>query len=207
MNATFNKKFDVVHSFGSVLTLLLLTTYGNLSKASVITDYIMDPYLADLKTTTWDVYKLRKTMVSCNWGKRSNDGWNCTCCSDGTLLNSNKHYNGSRRIRIEGTGICTLNTTKHYDERGGFTKPTEYWHSTRSQEISAVHDREFDDLIYACNCKGTYNRAIVEGLFPVEKDVDFFVQQGTGHGWKTHRKGNIGVKATFEWLDRNGLYG
>jgi hypothetical protein len=66
---------------------------------------------------------------------------------------------------------------------------------------------EFDDLLCAGECKGTYDTAFVGGLFPKARDVKFYVQEGTCHGLTMHRKANLGFKATLDWLDRNGLSG
>ncbi|KAF2489058.1 hypothetical protein BU16DRAFT_553326 [Lophium mytilinum] len=63
---------------------------------------------------------------------------------------------------------------------------------------------QYDHLVCDDDCNGAYNATLVNGIFPKAKDVDFFIQNGTGHALTLHRKANLGYKATFDWLNKNG---
>ena len=42
-------------------------------------------------------------------------------------------------------------------------------------------------------------------MFPASSAVDVYLQPGTGHGLPFHMGGQVGFKATFDWLAKNGL--
>lgn len=51
---SFEKIIHLGHSFGSVLTNGLITTYPNLSDAAVLTGYILNEHFGEMRKTTFD---------------------------------------------------------------------------------------------------------------------------------------------------------
>ena len=64
---------------------------------------------------------------------------------------------------------------------------------------------EFDYVVCQGDCRGVYDPTVIESLFPKASNVSFYMQPGTGHGFTMHKGANVGYKATFDWLDANGL--
>ena len=46
---------------------------------------------------------------------------------------------------------------------------------------------------------------LVDAMFPASSDVEVYLQPGTGHGLPFHKGAQVGFKATFNWLAKNGL--
>ena len=64
---------------------------------------------------------------------------------------------------------------------------------------------EFDFLICDGDCRGAADMAVLETLYPNAKDIDVYIQEGTGHGLTMHRGAKKGYQVTLDWLDNNGL--
>lgn len=63
---------------------------------------------------------------------------------------------------------------------------------------------EYDFSVCLGDCRG-YNQTMVDFMFPAASNVEVYLQPGTGHGLPFHYGARTGFKATFDWLDKNGL--
>ena len=52
---------------------------------------------------------------------------------------------------------------------------------------------------------GLDNRAVLNASYPKVKDLDVYIQPGTGHGLILHRGAAKGYETLFAWLHSNGL--
>ena len=208
---SFDKIIHVGHSFGSLLTTALLATYGDLSDAAVITGYVLNDHIMDVRYS-----ELGLTYAAQNdpaiFGDRP----------------SGYIVSGTPSAVQTGFFSTRANTTTGL---GGFDPELlDYAFSTRqpftaSEMISAPEVKsattsvvatdfkgplqfvvaEFDFLLCRADCDGAFHPAAIEPLYPNAKDVDFYTQPGSGHGLTMHRGANLGYKAIFDYLGRNGL--
>lgn len=65
-------------------------------------------------------------------------------------------------------------------------------------------EAEYDFLICGGDCHD-WNQTAIDETYVNAKDVEVYLQPGTGHGMTMHRNASIGYKRTFDFLDRNGL--
>ncbi|KAK3711998.1 hypothetical protein LTR37_009310 [Vermiconidia calcicola] len=64
---------------------------------------------------------------------------------------------------------------------------------------------EFDFLSCDGDCKGAADPDVLQALYPNAKDIDVYIQKGTGHGLTIHRGADVGYKASLDFLVKNGL--
>lgn len=206
-DVSFNKLIHVGHSFGSFLTSALLTTYPETSDGAVITGYILNKYFADLRFGTFALGYAPEV-----------DPILFSDRSSGYVVHSTK---GALQ-----TGFFSVkeNTTTGL---GGFEPELlDYAYSVRQPLVVSETTSpallnlgvaesfkgpvqfvvaEFDYLVCLGDCKETFDPEMITGLYPQATNVSFHVQQGTGHGLTMHKGANAGYKATFDWLEGNGL--
>ncbi|KAL9059468.1 MAG: hypothetical protein Q9162_001166 [Coniocarpon cinnabarinum] len=208
-NMSFEKVIHVGHSFGSFLTSALLTTYGKLSDAALITGFILNEHFAGVSMTAM--------------------GLEYAAQNDDALF-------GDRSVGYMVSGTRSALQTGFFSTRensnagiGGFEPELlDYGFSIRSSvtatellspsqlNLGAASDfegpiqfvtGEFDFPICRGDCKASYDPAMIKSLYPKVKDEDFeiYLQPGTGHGLTMHRKANSGYKVMLDWLDSHGL--
>lgn len=65
-------------------------------------------------------------------------------------------------------------------------------------------EAEYDFLICGGDCHD-WNQTIIDATYLNAKDVEVYLQPGTGHGLTNHRNASLGYQVTFDFLSRNGL--
>ena len=201
--ANFRKLIHVGHSFGSILTTGLLTTYGSLSDAAVITGYIPNPHFPEMRKTAFDFAYAPNHKFSDR--------------TSGYLTQ------GSPR----GVQNIFFSTLSHADSQiGGFEpKLLNYAYEIRqtitTSELQAPRVNmgvagdfkgpvqyvlaEYDFPVCRGDCKLPFDVGMLEDNFPAGKGVEIYTQPGAGHALTMHRGAEGGYKATFAWLGRKGL--
>ncbi|KAG8531262.1 uncharacterized protein KY384_004620 [Bacidia gigantensis] len=189
---SFDKLIHVGHSFGSVLTTAFLTKYGTLSSAAIITGFIPNPYLADMRVSSF----------SAEYAPL-NDPVLFSDRSQGYLVNG------------QLTGFQSLffspktNTTSGI---GGFDKEVfDYAFSIRqtitttellAPQASLGPALQFEGPVQAdCGVDFEMGREV----WPRAKKVEVYTQPGNGHALTLHRRADVGYKATFDYLEKMGL--
>ncbi|MCJ1455668.1 hypothetical protein MMC28_006024 [Mycoblastus sanguinarius] len=203
----FDKIIHVGHSFGSFLTSALLTTYGNLSDAAIITGYDMNPHFVELR---W-------TSAGLEYAPQNN----ATLFGD----RSAGYMVGGTRAAIQTSFFSTqANATTGI---GGFEEEVlDYAFSIRQTVTGAeivsssqlnlgaaesfegpvqIVLGEFDYVVCRGNCNEAINLDSLKSLYPKAEDIYPFTQPGTGHGLTMHRGAQLGYKASLDWLERKGL--
>jgi pimeloyl-ACP methyl ester carboxylesterase len=204
---SFSKVIHVGHSFGSILSLSLLATYPDASDGAVITGMIINNESTQLKLTTFGPEY-----------PRTNDPQLYADFGSGYFIQNS-------RVTLQ-SGFFSTRENKTTGV-GGFTpEALEYGFSVR--QPSAVSDwttpallkiypalefagpvqfvnAEFDYVVCGGDCKGTYDEDMIKMLYPKAMDVDFYVQEGTGHGLTLHKRADVGYKVSLDWLAKNGL--
>jgi hypothetical protein len=64
---------------------------------------------------------------------------------------------------------------------------------------------EFDFLACEADCRGAFQRPLVEELYSNATDIDVYMQPGTGHGLPFHLGAKVGYQVTMKWLEKVGL--
>lgn len=204
---SFKKIIHVGHSFGSILTTALLATYPDVSDGAVITGLIANNESTRLQLTSFD-----PEYPPTNNPKLFSE-FTTGYFVQGTIGALQGGFFSTRRNESAGVG--------------GF-EPRLLEYGTSIRQPSAVSDwttagllsagpapdfdgpiqfmiAEFDFVVCGGDCKGTYDEDLIKSLYPKATNIDFYIQEGTGHGLTMHKGANVGYKATLDWLDKNGL--
>ena len=211
-DVSFDKIIHVGHSFGSILTLALLTTYGGLSDGAVSTGYILNDHFQDMRRTGWG-FEYAAQNDATLFGDRSSGyivsgtqsaiqtGFFSTRANDATGVGGFEpallDYGFSIRQPVATTEFLSPYQLNGGQLNGGVAQ------DFRGPVQFVVG--EFDFLDCGGDCKGTFDPAMIESLYPKATDVDIYIQEGTGHGLTMHRKADLGYKATLDWLDQHRL--
>ena len=208
-NVTFEKIIHVGHSFGSAITYAMTAIYPNISDATVLTGFLINK----------EILQQRNTAFGAEYA-RENDPKLFADFGSGYVVPATPSaiqtsFFSSRVNKT--TGI------------GGFDpKLLEYAFSLRQPtpgpEVGSANVLvlplpgapkytgpvqfvvgEFDFLFCLGDCRNTYNATEVRGMFPKAKDVEVYLQPGTGHGLPFHNGAQVGFQATFDWLSKNGF--
>ncbi|KAL9594912.1 MAG: hypothetical protein Q9219_006767 [cf. Caloplaca sp. 3 TL-2023] len=207
-NVSFDKVIRVRHSFGSLLSSGLLTTYGNLSDAASITGSVQNPR-----------FRLRATSLGLEYAPE-NDAKLLSDRSAGYVVW------GTRAAIQAGFSSTRANTSTG---TGGFEEEVlDYAYSIRqtagvTEFLSLLGGQldlgpavdfkgpvqfvlaEHDFLSCEGDCNGALDMDLLETLYPKAKNISTFIQRGTGHGLTLHKGAKLGYKASLDWLHENGL--
>ena len=208
-SVSFDKIIHVSHSYGSYLTAALLTAYGDLSDAAVITGFVLNDHFSALEVGAL--------------------GLEYAPQNDATLFGDRSAgyvVSGTRSAIQTGFLSTRQNATTGI---GGFEPDIlEYAFSTRSSVAAAEYVSpsqlnlgvapdfdgpiqfvvgEFDRPVCSGDCNGSIHPDMIKLMYPKVKDedLDVYLQPGTGHGLTMHRNATVGYKATSDWLDSKGL--
>ena len=201
----FEKIIHVGHSFGSIRTAALLTSYGNLSDAAVLTGYIQNPHFAEL----------RKTAVGLAYAAQ-NDRTLFSDRSSGYMVQATKsdvqtNFFSTLANRTTGIGgfdpelldyaysIRSTSTTPEWLLQVGMDPAVDF--KGPLQFVLA----EYDFGVCRGDCRLDFDQKMLKRLYPGTTDIDIYTQAGSGHALTLHRKANLGYKATLDWLDKHGL--
>ena len=203
----FDKFIHVGHSFGSFLTTAMLTTYPSLTDGAVITGFIVNDQLGNITVTSGDLTYAAENDPTLFADRGS--GYIVPSTSSAlqatffsTRANSSTGTGGFEPQLLEYAFETRQPTTVGEWLSGGnvnlgvapaFTGPVQYVLG------------EYDFAVCRGDCKGTFSEETLNQLFPAAKDVNVYLQMGTGHGLTYHKGANVGYKATMNWLDKNGL--
>ena len=204
-DASFDKIIHVGHSFGSILTSRLLATYGNLSDAAVLTGYIPNQYLADLRLTSWGLeYAPQSNMTL--FGDRPS-GYMVAGARGLQTTFFSTEANASTGIGGFDTQVLdyafSIRQTVATSEWLQF--PVTLGAAPQFQGPLQFMLAEFDFGVCRGDCRLAFDLASLQGSFPNATDIDIYTQPGSGHALTMHRKANLGYEATLDWLDRNGF--
>lgn len=204
---SFNKIIHVGHSFGSILTSALLATYPAVSDGAVITGYVINKYIDDLKLASFG-------------GEYAPD------CDPKLFGDFSSGYFVQNSMATLQSGFFSTfaNATAGV---GGFA-PELLAYAFSIRQPSAVSDwttpglldtapalqfdgpvqfflAEFDYVVCGGDCRGAYDESLIKQIYPKATDVDFYIQEGTGHGLTMHKGANKGYQVIYDWLEKNGL--
>lgn len=201
----FESIVHVGHSFGSYITNALLALYGELSDGAVLTGFI------PVEHQTFEPVALGFDFARTNDPKFADrpDGYFVPALDIdiqtgffSALRNTTLGIGGFEPALLElanntkqpGTvgEQSTLPMLTEHGPAGDFTGPVRFV------------EGEFDYIICGGNCHD-YNMTAIETTYANAKDIEVYLQPGTGHGSTLHRNASIWFHNTFEFLDRNGL--
>ena len=204
---SFNKVIHVGHSFGSFLTSALLSTYGNISDAAIITGYIPNPHFADLRWTTFGAEYAPLSNPKL-FGDRS-----AGYLAVPTTSALQTGFFSTRANATEGVG--------------GFDDEALDYAFSIAQTIAAAEIpspsqlnlgpalgfngfvqfvvAEYDFLVCRGDCSEALTVDQLKLLYPKAQQVDKYVQLGTGHGLTLHKGARSGYEVSLDWLNKNGL--
>ena len=208
-NTTFDKIIHVGHSLGSFISYGLTALYPDLSDAVVLTGFLANK----------EAFNSRMTARGLEYGPQ-NDPVLFADCRSGYIVPGTEYalqsgFFSARRNETAGLG--------------GFD-PKLLDHAFATRQPEGVVERSSGDILYqttpiapqytgpvqfmvgeidfvAClgDCRDTYNATMVNGMYPMAKAVDIYLQPGTGHALPLHYGAQTGFQATFDWLEKNGI--
>lgn len=206
-HVTFKKIIHVGHSFGSVLTTAFLATYGNLSDAAVITGYIINEHVAEL----------RKTAFAFEYAAQS-DPRLFSDRPSGYMTHGSK--GGLQNIFFSTRGNAATGTGGFEPEVMNYAYSIRQTITTSELMVPRINVGRAEDFAGPVQfvlaewdfgtCRGDCRLGIdpatvKETLYPKATDIDISLQEGFGHALTMHRGADLGYKATLEWLKGNGL--
>ena len=203
---TFDSIVHVGHSFGSFITDALLALYGELSDGAILTGFIPtthpggppaalgldfartnDPKFGDRP----DAYVVPARDLDIQTGFFS------------ALANTTLGIGG-----FDPALLVLANSTKQPGTVGELTSlpllATSYGHATEFTGPVQFMEGVYDYIICSGDCHD-WNQAAIDATFVNAKDVEVYLQPGTGHGLTMHRNASAGYQVTFDFLSRNGL--
>jgi pimeloyl-ACP methyl ester carboxylesterase len=204
---SFNKIIHVGHSFGSILTWALLTTYPQVSDGAVLTSYILNTYVSMLRLASFGVEFAPTTDPALfsdfssgyfvqNSAAALQSGFFSTFTNKTTGIGGFEPELLDYAFSIrQPTGVSDWTTPAllNIGAAPGFTGPVQFMIA------------EFDYVVCLGDCRGVYDPATIRELFSNALDVNFYIQEGSGHGLTMHKGANVGYKVSLDWLDSNGL--
>lgn len=201
----FESIVHVGHSFGSFITNALLALDGTLSDGAILTGFIPTSHAGLLATTQGldfartndpkfadrpDAYIVPARDIDVQTGFFS------------ALANKTLGIGGFDPALLElanntkqpGTlaEFATLPLLTLYGPAEEFTGPVQFM------------EGEFDYIICGGDCHD-WDQAAIDATWVNAKDVEVYLQPGTGHGMPMHRNANTAFQVTFDFLARNGL--
>jgi pimeloyl-ACP methyl ester carboxylesterase len=210
LSVAFDKIIHVGHSYGSFITFALTANYPNVSDAAVLTGFIPNK----------EFNQARQTALDLQYAPEA-DPELFADSSSGYLIPSSRSaiqtgFFSSRVNETTGTGgfdpkfleyAYSLRQPTTAPELGSASVLLAKAVSSPQQFTGPVQFllAEFDFLVCLGDCRNTYNTTQVHEMYPKAKGVDIHIQPGTGHGLPFHNNAQLGFKATFDWLEENGL--
>ena len=202
---TFSKYIHIGHSLGSITTYTLATLYPDLSDAIVLTGFIPNEQFYHEKISFQDQnyaaaagfpdrqpgYTVPGTPNSLQVGFFS------------TRANSTTGLGGFEPELLDyAWSIRQPQTVTEYGSGGVLLAENPV--SMFKGPVQLVAG-EYDFTVCLGDCAAAYDPKLVEAMFPASSAVDVYLQPGTGHGLPFHKGAQVGFKATFDWLAKNGL--
>lgn len=201
----FDSIIHIGHSFGSLITNALLALYGTLSDGAILTGYIPtshaitvfaslgfdfgrtnDPKFANRP----DAYVVPARDIDVQTGFFSALA-NQTLDIGGFDVALLEHANNTKQPGPVAE-LLSLPLLAAYGPATHFTGPVQFM------------EAEYDFLICGGDCHD-WNQTVIDAVYANAKDVEVYLQPGTGHGLTNHRNASIGYQKTFDFLSRNGL--
>ncbi|KAK3669329.1 hypothetical protein LTR78_010791 [Recurvomyces mirabilis] len=202
----FDKVVHVGHSSGSQLTTALLTSYGNLSDAAILTGLLFADHLLPTATLALGFTFAPENNPVLFGGYPS-----------GYIVPSDVG-------RIQAGFFHRVNDT----DPAGFTDEalayaesvksplaTGEWLSLRgllnvgpSAEFKGAVEffaAEFDELVCDGDCRNDYDPAVLQVVYPHAEAVEVYLQPGAGHGLTLHRNASGGYGVMLDFLGKHGL--
>ena len=208
LNVSFDKVIHVGHSFGSLLTTALLTAYGNLSDAAIITGSAQSSRFRLTATSLGLEYAPENDATL--FGDRSAGYvvW-------GTRTAIQTGFFSTRANRTTGTGGFEKQVLDYAFSIRQTAGVTEFLSQLAGQlDLGpAVNFKgpvqyvlaEYDFLGCQGDCNGAIDVDMLKKQYPKATNIDIFIQRGTGHGLTLHKGAKLGYQASLDWLDQNGL--
>ena len=199
-----SKIVHVGHSFGSILTSSLLSTYGNLSDGAIITGFIPNKYGSSSRLGAFGFEFARSNAP------RFSDRPNGYIVPGTRSLIHQLFFAGLPSDSIGGFTEEMLgygDATKQPGTVGEFNSfnALNLGPAPAFQGPIQFMEARFDYAACGGDCQDAYDLATLNQLYPKAAALEVFLQPNTGHGLTLHRNATAGYQATFDFLAANGL--
>lgn len=205
----FDKIIHVAHSFGSFITYSLTSMYPELSDAAVLTGYLPSNESGSIPFSAGDVQYAPE--VDPKLFSDSKSGYIVTGSKNALQV----QFFSSRANKTAGVGGFD---PKLLDLAWETRQPITVSDIESAQDILINNpiaaeftgpvqflSGAYDWLQCLGYCEGTIDLETLKMKYPKAKDVEFFLQPGTGHGLPFHYGAKAGFQKTFDFLERNGF--
>ena len=207
-HATFQKVVHIGHSYGSFVTVGLITAYGNLSDGAIATGGLPVP----------GVHSSGQTWAGAEYAPQ-NSAQLFGDAPSGYIVVGNPAamqtgFFSTLRDNTAGIGGFEPHVLDYAFSIRATASVGEFTSMQNSSIIGPALDftgplqffvGEFDFLACDGDCEGLDNTAALSALYPKVKDLNVSIQPGTGHGLTLHRGAAKGYETLFAWLHSNGL--
>ncbi|KAK3326731.1 hypothetical protein B0H66DRAFT_513334 [Apodospora peruviana] len=189
----------VGHSYGSILSVGLLSTNGSLSDGAILTGFLYTNKLDQANVATWG-FEFARESDRKRFGDRGS----------GYIVQATKSNVQISFFKKGGFEPAMLDYAEEIKQPNTITE-----FSTLASALGKVAVDfkgpvqfiigEFDYGFCAGDCKGTYDIEGIKKLYPAAKDVGVHIQPGTGHGLALSLNATAGYKVSFDFLHKSGL--
>ena len=203
----FDKVVHVGHSYGSFLTAALLTAYGNLSSAAIITGFIFTTEPTLNGPTVAGGFEYAASNNPALFGDRG--GGYIVPATVSNLQTAFYHRDNAsdpagftEELLAYGEFIKQPLTVAEWLSIRGLLA---FGYAPEFEGPVQFFEGEHDILLCGGDCKNDYDPTMLKMLYPNATDIDVYIQPGAGHGLTLHRNASAGYTVMLDWLDRNGL--
>ncbi|CAM1509813.1 Fc.00g001480.m01.CDS01 [Cosmosporella sp. VM-42] len=194
-----SKVVHVGHSFGSIVTIGMLTSYGELSDGAILTGFILGSQTGGTKSSEYGF-----EFAPANDAQRFGD------CPSGYLVQateSNIQYIFLKKGTFEPGMLCYAESIKQTVTVGELMsggvplgKPAPAFKGPVKFFLG-----EYDNVVCRGDCKNTYDPEILKSLYPAATDVSVYLQPETGHALTMSTNATAGYKVMFSYLKAHSL--
>ncbi|KAK2616735.1 hypothetical protein QQS21_000347 [Conoideocrella luteorostrata] len=194
-----NKIVHVGHSFGSAITVALLSLYGNVSDGALMTSFMLGSQTGLAKFSEFG-FEFAPQHDSRRFGDRSS-GY----LVQATQTNIQQIYlrKGSFKPEVlryaelikQTTSVGEIVTTGVLLGHPAplFSGPIQFFVG------------EEDIPVCGGDCRNRYSLEVLKVLYPVAADISVYLQPGTGHGLALSTNATAGYEVMFSYLESHGL--
>jgi pimeloyl-ACP methyl ester carboxylesterase len=194
----FNKIIHIGYSFGSFLSAALLSRYGNLSDATVLTGYIPNAHAANIKLTSFGM-ELARTNDSVKFADRGS-GY----IVRGTPSNVHAIF---FKAPFDSAALAYAHSIKQPIPVGEYSSVATLplGPAPNFKGPLLFMEAEFDFPICGGDCKTGWDPKVLKSIYSGASAVDVYVQPEAGHGLTLHRNATGGYGVMMSWLGEHGF--
>ncbi|KAK7419606.1 hypothetical protein QQX98_003197 [Neonectria punicea] len=194
-----SKIVHVGHSFGSVLTIGMLSSYGELSDGAILTGFILGSHLGDTKTPEFG-YEFAPANDARRFGDRPSGYMVQATESNVQRIFLQKGTFEPEMLRYTESIKNTVTVGEILSGGLPLAHPAKTYRGPVQFFIG-----EYDVPICGGDCNNTYDLDTLRDFFPAASNVSAYLQPSTGHGLTLSANATAGYEVMFSYLEAHHL--